>query len=513
MKKKLQSLFLKFIFLLAVIPIFAQDNWDLFPLNQRSYIQIEDELFVHYNDSTETLPYQKRLHHFGIKYYQMPLDTCQYEFLTSQEVFDYPPLLFPQNDTLFSQKKYFYKIIEQDTLIFYHQKKPGFFWFIPSSTEDSIKITVRNIEPEIINGYTDSVKTYSLEVWSEGQVVEHPFNSFDLRLGKNLGLLNWISFEDLYYLNGLFHARTLFGFEKNGEKYGFTAAFSDYIHPEVGEVYKYSIFSLLALDYGPGNSTKIFERDSIVKIWENENWLYTEVLRDISKTIQYNFTEEIIYEFGQKDTLWYPKSLEKYFQYPPNLPFIEVYESNQYETALDLKIRNLKVNPNTYISDESGNNWGYILNFDDCHLTLSEYYEQRNVGYNTRNGLAFQNHTIFYSSHEGYFSKSLTGYKTADGITFGDVGIISSTKNPNIQALPIRLFPNPTKDYLYIELPKNQKHKRFFVEIYDKLGMLIKTQKWQMGSPIEVINLPTGIYQIFIIGTHFQGKARFVKTH
>lgn len=54
----------------------AQQAWDLFPLQQRSYVQIGEELLLHYNDSTEYLRAQKRLHHFGQQYYDLPFDSC-----------------------------------------------------------------------------------------------------------------------------------------------------------------------------------------------------------------------------------------------------------------------------------------------------------------------------------------------------------------------------------------------------------------------------------------------------
>jgi hypothetical protein len=71
----------------------------------------------------------------------------------------------------------------------------------------------------------------------------------------------------------------------------------------------------------------------------------------------------------------------------------------------------------------------------------------------------------------------------------------------------IRIYPNPVRDELYIEIPFSEKTEFLNVAIYDLAGVQRVNYKWSNGQSIPVSHLPKGVY--LVKAGHYTGK--FVK--
>jgi len=125
----------------------AQNAWDLFPLNQKTWWRAGDTLRLHYNDSTEIFG-QDRFHYFGSKYVMEVFDDCFYSLLG--EIPAWVPF-FPPPDFFYTwnSKNDVWKLNGDDLPIFYPKSLPGESWTFPvknGNGYNKIRIDVRGMD-------------------------------------------------------------------------------------------------------------------------------------------------------------------------------------------------------------------------------------------------------------------------------------------------------------------------------------------------------------------------------
>ncbi len=94
------------------------------------------------------------------------------------------------------------------------------------------------------------------------------------------------------------------------------------------------------------------------------------------------------------------------------------------------------------------------------------------------------------SSDVGAFGMNTPAYFCVDNVTTTD---LASTKNARATALPIKVYPNPTFDFLTVRLP--EENKAAFVQIFDLQGKVVleKTIS-EVQNRLDVYLLPPGTY-------------------
>ena len=88
-------------------------------------------------------------------------------------------------------------------------------------------------------------------------------------------------------------------------------------------------------------------------------------------------------------------------------------------------------------------------------------------------------------------------YRLMDQTTYEIIDLVGSVSqlNPN----EVSIIPNPSSDFIQIELPGN-----FKIRIFNTLGELLKEELIQSNSNISVSDLASGVYMISIINENQQ---------
>lgn len=112
-----------------------------------------------------------------------------------------------------------------------------------------------------------------------------------------------------------------------------------------------------------------------------------------------------------------------------------------------------------------------------------------------------------------YTITELLGVKTLTiNSMFNQQAIYSSVmlSNDNFEKLDFSFSPNPSKDYIVINL-NNKFTENIIVEIYNEIGQICKTSNLNHNNKIEINNLPCGIYIIKIKAENEILTKKFIK--
>ena len=76
---------------------------------------------------------------------------------------------------------------------------------------------------------------------------------------------------------------------------------------------------------------------------------------------------------------------------------------------------------------------------------------------------------------------------------------------------PLHLFPNPTKEIINLNGIAVQNQKGFMLSVTDITGKLVFQTQLNSNVPIDVSQLHTGLYFIYIESSKGKQMAKFVK--
>lgn len=186
---------------LALPMMTTAQEWDLFPLGQRSYFQRmswmgHEEIDMYLMDSVQVVNDEE------ILLFNAKLTVGGAEDCTQEIIQGLPWWTFDDNDISTLQRR-------NDTVFYFTPQSLLPFFFLPraelgeswtvvsthsANTYQEITITCVSIEEESFWGVTDSVKTFTMAAngSSPGQV---PISNFTMRLSQNYGLLEFVPFD------------------------------------------------------------------------------------------------------------------------------------------------------------------------------------------------------------------------------------------------------------------------------------------------------------------------------
>ncbi len=484
--------------------LFAQNPWALFPENQPTYWQVNDEIKLYYNDFTHIGSFTDR-HYFGAVYYFENVDhPCFDTILTQHFGLQDPPV-----DTLFSTPDYWFVLTPDGDLPFYHLAEPGFSWSVPlqgAGTFDEIVFKCDTKTEELIFGEPDSVKTYLIETKLNGATIQSGLSDIQFKLSKQRGFLAFTPLQKLTEPGP--EVYEMVGFN-DGQPHGFTSRFEDYFGGlEPGQVLKWKedFVANFNFDYF---DTQLFYFDSILSVnLTNEKIELTYFRKGISKNWHWHPTHQpepdtvFAFETVAFDT-FYRQHFDPWTTKVPGwftMPSFGVLDytllSDIFVDSIGLKSLVLTDNENTYY--QYGNEC-YFSIADGCNL-----YRQVTTGL----GMTYYLYGCFFS---GRHSKQLLGY-TLDGSPYGDLDPVSSIfemPTPNIR---LDVFPNPASTAIRVNIYALQPVRFFTLKITDATGKIyrIKNSFEAMGE-IDVSSLPSGLYFISVESDGFFGREKFVK--
>lgn len=90
---------------------------------------------------------------------------------------------------------------------------------------------------------------------------------------------------------------------------------------------------------------------------------------------------------------------------------------------------------------------------------------------------------------------------------FQPVGIKQNT----LDLLAFNIFPNPSKQEIYITLNNTRNTMPYNVNVFDVNGRSVKTMLWTIGETINIADLESGIYFIQVSNTNESGIRKLVK--
>jgi len=475
----------KLLLLLSCMPLFSSSaDWDLFPLNQKSFyrvtidnqvnigVQIMDS--IKYNLSDDVHYFRRNLiYENAASCYQNVFPELPTAGVDGFEI----DSLVSRNDTIFFS---WYG----STLPFFFLPNaiPGQSWTVISTSTandyNEITITYASIQQETFLGITDSVKTFTMTPngTSVGQI---PVNNFVMKLSKNYGFINYVPFQLFIYHPSSqdFYSADLVGIEKAGNIYGYQhPGLLDYFHLNAGDI----LFWRHHVD--PSNPMYLpwteFYRDSIVQAFSSPD----SVVYDISGlrldtdfvVTQYNKTSH--YLKTEFNDLFNTPSHWVGFQDGPDLPWMWGLSYNvtawQYND-LSLRIDSLTLDTisHSYFATED---WG--LDTVNCQIQLT-FDIFRNFTMDTRMGITSY---CLYNFGDNCFV--LDG-AIIGGLHYGNTNFPTAVSELEMQS-SITFSPNPFHTTARLEINNSEfRIKNCDLKIYNTLGVLVRQEKISNLNP------------------------------
>jgi hypothetical protein len=151
----------------------------------------------------------------------------------------------------------------------------------------------------------------------------------------------------------------------------------------------------------------------------------------------------------------------------------------------------------------------YMYTLDICNNSQAENYQNIYFSF----FLDGNNPNPSTVNNFNYTITELLGVKTLTiNSMFNQQAIYSSVmlSNDNFEKLDFSFSPNPSKDYIVINL-NNKFTENIIVEIYNEIGQICKTSNLNHNNKIEINNLPCGIYIIKIKAENEILTKKFIK--
>ncbi len=468
----------------------AQTNWDLFPKNQKTWWQTSDKsLQLLYNDSTESIGSDVRIHYFGEKYIAGHFGYCFLDLLIN------PPLTIPFEPPI----EYFNPMVSkngnwhfEDTsepVIFHSQYMPGESWSFPVTTVDTqytqVKIECIGMDTIQVFGNTTAAKYFRMNTLPNSN---HPLNGFVFTLTEKFGFTHYVSLTSLK--NGQSSpVYDIAGFEKNGAAYGTVPSFLSFFgHYAPGDLYKWKSKSV---DYALNRTINQWWLDSITAVSITPDTVLVTASRTLLKVTTLTQNGQTIIDTSIS-----------------TLPeVISTYTKKYYEPML-------VATPNWY---SPGNTYSALLleskgTFgDDGKLSISVSFYK--AGFNALNcsmgvitgvseGASVHEQfglTGTSSALEGGYNYATLIGNRQNGVVWGDINPLPTVLvSDPIYQFVLGMSPNPSSGILILNIPESIEGYR--LKVIDLQGKIVESRANFTGSTLDISVLQRGVYFIHVLG-------------
>lgn len=486
--------------LLALVsPASAQSNWDLFPLNQKTWWRAGDSLRVYYNDSTEVFG-DSRFHRFGEKYIAGVFDDCFLNVwigISNPDPGEYYPV----------PREYLWEWESANGIwrignvpVFYPLSLPGESWVVPIPDGlgyNQMRVTCTGLDTIDLFGLNTAAKHFVLTPLFAGLLVQNEWTNFQITLTETAGLTRFPPWHLL--LEGeTGPAYEMVGFEQAGQGFGVSPSWMYFFgHYAPGDIFKWRRINSSIM---PGPSEYIWHRDSILAVdFSSEQVVLTsnrQTLRAFSNNNSVFFdssstndpTFVAVYARADFKALW--EGAPEWFG-PSNAwdPFSRI--TAWFDTSGQLRIQ--------------GQTW---FNLNNCNpYPLFDYSASQSLAQTC--GLFSFGESFKFSS----YGQSLIGCST-NGMIWGDVDRLATVPiSEPVTTFTLRLYPTPTDGVLHLrDLPVTGFSGPLSVEIRDAIGRLFfQKSDFSLHEMLDVPMLPAGFYWLFLRSQQALAVGNFVK--
>ena len=495
---------------LALPMLTTAQEWDLFPLGQRSYFQRMSwgnrevvDMFVmdsvHVEGEEQTLLFRSRLEIGGAEH-------CTEEIFASNTI--YPG--YTSNPNAISMLKQ-----RGDTVYYGHSSSTLPFFFLPnaqvgtswtivsthaSNTYQQITITCASIGEESFWGITDSVKTFTMTAngSSPGQV---PVSNFTMRLSRTYGLLEFVPFH-LFLIhppNVNFTSTRCIGMDRGGSRMGFKL-------PGVGDHFILSPgdLRLWKRQYDPVMQPTVitYHLDSVEEVT-----MTTDTIRISSK----RWTQhqggaitgpmeaiELYSNTGSSDLLaapdnWFALGHDPIWRGGPIGEFSGLWLKDEMLISVD------PVSGDTAVTSHFFSEGSEV----DAVTCWFVYPTDTWMSIELRTGIGLVEYCPWLN-WPWQDCTTLIGSRIG-GVVNGPIALGVTAHSP--EPVSPLLYPNPVTDVLFLR--DGLQVQSLLCEIIDATGKAVLSQRYQGGIPVA--ELQQGAYVLRIHGTSGPRHARFIK--
>ncbi len=467
----------------------AQNAWDLFPLNQKTWWRAGDTLRLHYNDSTEIFG-QDRFHYFGSKYVLEVFDDCFYSLLglvPAEIPFSPPPDFF----YTWNSKNDVWKLNGDDLPIFYPKSLPGESWTFPVKNGNGYnKIRIECLGSDTVDVFGRPVfaKHFRLMPMLADVPVNNSLSNFEMTLTETFGLTRFIPFHELaegktgpvYEIAGLVNS---------GNKLGLTPDFESFTkNYEAGNLYKWTAH---LENYFAGESTFWWYLDSLTSVTRNADEIQLTSQRQTTKI----FHKKVNGVTTTDSSAYFTPEFKRILKRIDFQPLFDAAYS-WYHPAVTEFFGNMAYVTSHFDSTGTvrlSGKFNYF--FEPCDLRGII-----DAGY-----LAYIDNRCGYLGYtEGYLSGHLGEWLIGcrqGAETWGDI-----TPPPTVgvfqpaPVFPLRIYPSLTTGHVVIEdLPETAFNGTLRLDIRGMDGKLgLENSRYQRGQPVDISGLPAGVYLLTI---------------
>ncbi len=493
---------LYFLFILCLTITSAQADWNIFPLNQKSYYRyseihsnIEKIHFIAFDTLVQRTGFQsvfmnRKYNGNGIE--QCYAELCDVNTSNPGYVWAQPELdsLIHTGDTIrYSSKLYFLPGINI-----------GDSWRVSGTLYNGfsdIVFTCTSLSVQNFLGVTDSVKEFTISTYDGINLVNSSLTGYSFRLSKNYGFLEYPSFIQLEQHR--LESRYLIGFSDSSATHGFQApTYLDFFPYQIGDILNWTTES--HPNWGPQEF--FYVRDSIIDVNINLDTLkYTAIRKGYDPTsgVHSNIIADIIYSVDQFKSItecptnWFVINTINNFAYP-DFSVTDSYTVEQ-DSSISYRI----------------NEQGIQINASTCQLLYTPDATQHFI-YNTKQGYVEYCYDAFY-----YNCIKLTG-SFINGVLYGDTLLKTGIDIISVDKL-IDIYPNPATDKLCISLLTRSAQKSK-VEIANLSGSIVYSDIAELSEStcskeINLSQFTNGFYVLTVsdIGTYKVARKKFVVQH
>lgn len=482
--------------LLLILPalLAAQADWVPFPLGQRSFWQQGEEGLLYYCDQrhegsdADTLLFGA-VYRYGLSEAPCFETLVNGYFIPDPILENVPGRETPLPDTLYEDGSLFYALEQGAVLPFYPLADFGFSWTVlppPDAAFDSLRWSCTAIFGGELQGQPTQFKRY---VGLRYRAPEGVVDTLEMLLSQDYGLAEYVPFRDWFSPSPV--PRRLLGWEDEQGRQGFANSFWDYFGSiQAGSVYKYLVEEVYGLPI------EAIERDSVLSVSMDTAAVTVVYARNYRVT---RF-RAISPDGFLPDTIYYGDTIIEYryrlsdythaLSQTPDWFFFNLPEEDPYDRFYTLTD---PLRFDTFGRISFATDFGEAIDVPDCEFSIADVC-YRTFRLLTGVGLAEELEGCLVQGRR----RSLLGYAIG-GEVWGDAGpieIISSTRPPAIAA-PLRLYPNPGQEELYLEAPLDGcAGASAQLAIFDTAGRLVQEGTWQRGQPVSAPGLLPGVYLV-----------------